>query len=253
MIKSLKSDPSLRIKVDAGNFSYLHPNEGEAVTEAVLAALMRSETQAVSPAFRDLRFGAEFLRTLEKKYDIPFVSVNLLSNDTGKQFFPGHRILEAGEGKKLKIAVMGLVKGGPFRKMDGAPEFKLADPATAINEELSDLPKDVDFVLLLTDSDRASVHTTLEQMGKNKDRIDFILSCNTQTRRIMITEINGVFGLNTGRQGKNLTTLSVSRDQQGSGWEFNKDSIPLGSQVDDDPETILYLNGLRKKLNIQTR
>ncbi len=105
---------------------------------------------AINVGELDLALGVDYLKELEKKYDVPFVSANIV-NDKQELLFKPYVIKEMGNIKVGIIGIMGNTPdvAKPFEEIV-APSLTVLDPLETATAKVAELKDKVDFIIVLT-------------------------------------------------------------------------------------------------------
>ncbi len=246
-LKNQQINPETLLILDTGNFSCpndIHPTEKN---ERILAGFEKLGVKAVSIGYRDLRRPLSELQDLGARHQIPFVSANLIDEQTNEHPFPTYRILNVGKIQTMKVGVIGVVQGGEFRKLSPEIGARLEEPIDAIKRELAALEGSVMFTILLTDADRETIAAWIEQLGEVK--IDLILTSSNRTHRQNKVTIQNIPMFASGRQGKYLDRIIIRPNNSGA-WEIKREDTKLEESLGDDLEMLHYLKTVTQLLGL---
>jgi 2',3'-cyclic-nucleotide 2'-phosphodiesterase (5'-nucleotidase family) len=143
---------------DSGNFSDNPTPAGDVKTGALVEAMSRLGYAAVNVGERELVSGYDAFVAKTKSATYPFVSTNLVRQDTKEPVFKPYVIVEA-KGKtaasKVRIGVLGVVRFNPVFQKAGPDKSNviIAPPLEMLQKYLPEVRDKVDVVVLL-----ASVH-----------------------------------------------------------------------------------------------
>lgn len=202
-----------RLLVDSGNFSDLPTAQGDLKTQALIEAMGTLGYHAANVGERDLKTGyADFAkRTAGAKF--PFLSSNIVREDTGKPVFQPHHVVELERnGKTIKIGLIGVARHNQVFLKAGPDDSNMiiAPAAERVAAEVAALKaKGVDLIVLL-----AALH---------KQDASEILEANPEIR-FVVGAYGGVFTtreekagegwlLYSGNQGKRLGETRVYLDK----------------------------------------
>ncbi len=124
-------------------------NTDRASDSLVLAAYQALKYQAVAVGDQELAKGGDHFLQVKARFDIPFVSANLLYR--GKALVPPYRILSAGN-PPVKAAVIGLISSKtllyyPKEKLEG---LEILPPEPALRSLIDSLKSKVDLFILVS-------------------------------------------------------------------------------------------------------
>lgn len=237
----LEGDTADRVVVDCGSFVSLHPEQGRQRTEVILTALQSLGVRAINIGRRDLRFGIGFLKELGGRRGVPFVSANLRDSVTGTQPFPGHRVLHLGPpgGGGMEVAVIGLAAKLPGQQPPESFGVTLEDPVVSLLEEIERIPREVQYILLLSDADQGTARRWLSALPED-NRLDLVLLGGGRSGNSIRRRVNGALVVTVGRQGRHFDWLRVTPGPEGE-WEVERNGYALDPKIPDDPEMVSLL------------
>lgn len=123
------------VKVDAGGFLKLEPNE-QALrrTRAMFRAWQMMGMDAVNVGAVDLNQGLAFLRDAQTSWSVPFVSANLVSASDRKPVFEPYRVVtvKTPAGAEVRVGIIGLT-----RPPDGQTSVPVAQAAGQLRGALA--------------------------------------------------------------------------------------------------------------------
>ncbi len=159
----LDETSSPRSLVDAGAFLRDKP-KGEnteippeflAKADTLMKMYKMAGIEAVNVSFMDFGAGLDFIKNLQKKYDVPFISANLLTSDSKSLLFEPYVIVNKilSNGQQVKVAYLGVTRDSGY---DGMPETLLKDREyralgviDTIRKYVPELKQKADMVVLL--------------------------------------------------------------------------------------------------------
>lgn len=175
--------------VDAGNALYAHASISRGTTRAqeiarhdaasVVDALNTFPPDALLAGELDVAFGLDDLRRLARRAKFPIISANLRA-EGGEAVFPGHVVVERGG---VTIGVVGVTNPEPRSKTHFSERGVVVDdPVAAAKRELSALPDEVQYVVLLSNLGMSDTFGLLEQVAPTRD--DIVLAVVSGTNRL---------------------------------------------------------------------
>ena len=138
---------------------------------------------------------------MEKKFsNIPFVSANIRSAETGELLFKPYRILIK---DGLEIGILGLTNMVPDTMQSVIMDDYISTGIKYVNE----LKNKADLIILLVNADRASQSSLSKHFGD----ADFIFTSGSthRTSASMTQNKNGPFLYSNGKQGKYLSIIDL--------------------------------------------
>ena len=112
----------------------------------------------------DLGLGVEYLRTLQKKSKIPFLSANLKEKKTGKPIFKSHLVKEV---DGMRIGIIGLLTPDihPFIQKE-LKNYFIEDPTKAALETINRYLADCDHIIALAHLTPTEIQTFTKRIPK---------------------------------------------------------------------------------------
>ncbi len=171
--------------------------------EGIMQAMRTMQYSAIGIAPHDLTAGTAFLEYLQDKYGIPFVSMNLAAEKTGKTIFKPYIIRQFGD---LTVAVLGLT------------DIKPNSSKNTLLKNLSTLPW------------QDTLQKTLQEAGNTADMIILLSSFPEKINRkiaLQFTEINLILqsGHSTANRPQELTGNALITQTAGRGKYAGKIDI----------------------------
>lgn len=186
---------------------------------------------AINVGELDLMLGLDYLRDLEKKYDIPFVSANLVGEKKQLLFKP-YVIKDMGN---IKVGIIGIIGNTTdvTSKMKDLPDagISVLNPQETIEKFVAEIRDKVDFVILMTH----------QHIGRNWvyarkiDGIDVIVGGHHKQKLKTPYNANNTFIVQAGEKGQYQGMLEVTRGPDGTNSAENE-LVPIGDKIPDDPE-----------------
>lgn len=215
-IKSVKETVKNLLILDAGNALvmryFAQPSEREKArkrAEFVIKLYEKLGYQALNIGETDLGLGIKFLKDLQKKSNIPFLSTNLKEKKTGEVVFKPYLIKEA-EG--ITIGILGLVTAeiSPSIQKELKGYF-VENPIKAARETIHRFIPSCDYVIALAHLSLLEI----ESLAKGNPRLSIIVGGNDHSlifpRKIhrSIYVQTDAFGAHVGRMDLELHTGSI--------------------------------------------
>jgi 2',3'-cyclic-nucleotide 2'-phosphodiesterase (5'-nucleotidase family) len=213
-------------------------NEDEEIPESVMESTKlkadviakiykRIGIHAVNVGELDLVLGVEFLKEIEKKYDFPFISANLMDN-TNKPIFKRYVIMKV---NGRKVGIFGLMGDtsemlSRVRKItDGA--ITVQDPLQAAESVIQELSGKVDYIVALTHQ-KANRDWVI---SRRVDGIDLVVGGHDKLKTRKPSKAGKTLIVRAGEKNQYQGMLEIDLD----GIEAAKNSlVPLGGNIADD-------------------
>ncbi|MBJ13133.1 MAG: hypothetical protein CMG62_08705 [Candidatus Marinimicrobia bacterium] len=193
--------------LDAGDmfFSTKNLNKDNVESERYRASVMIEAYQkigydAINIGNYELLSGLKFLKSLDEKCSIPFISANLTDAKTGKLLFEPYIVIER---NGLTLGIIGVTGMKP----DTLKSVASKDYVESGNAFIKKLKKKVDLIAVLANVDRKEQ----QQLSKSFPEADFIFTSGStnMTRKNSPQKEDGPFVYSFGKQGKYLSVLTT--------------------------------------------
>jgi len=207
-IKTLKNNNIDPIVLDAGDALFAHSKYSvmnlphvQYKAEAFLQGMDKIGCHALNIGGYDLAGGYEFLKGLEKKYTVPFISANLYSAETKKLAFDPYVIVKVG---KMKLGIIGVTDNlSPDIKELYIKEYLIEGKAY-----IGKIRNDVDIVIVLVNGMINNRNTMLDEF---KDADYVFLSRTVMNTRTTASQFEGLPIFYTlGLNGKQLVEVKAT-------------------------------------------
>ena len=198
--------------IDAGDlfFSTANLNSKNKKSElyragAILEGYNRVGCDAINVGHYEVLNGLSFLKSMEEKTEIPFLSANLRDAQTNKLLFEPFRIIEK---ELLKIGIVGVTD-----KLPDTTKSMIADNyIEAGNHYIDEVSKQADIIVIMVNSDRKT-YSELPTLFANADFIVTSGSTNMTRENTKQTD-GGPFLYSCGKQGKYMSVLNVNMEDK---------------------------------------
>lgn len=202
--------------------------------------MVQLQYDAINLGEKDLYFGDEFILQMKNKYKIPFISANLIYQDSKKPFVEPYIIKKIKANKhEYKVGIFGLISAGDnlMTYVENRPKLVATDPFEAAKRVVEELRKEKCTVII------ALAHLGFSN-GKELARlvpgIDLIITghgYSVRTNPLLIDSSCIVQGKNRG-QTLNILTLQFDK--------ANKIEAQVGREIelDDNYQDDPLLNNL---------
>lgn len=236
--------------LDTGNFSDNPTPEGEAKTRLLIDGMGRLGYAASGVSERDLAMGYdEFMRrTAGAKF--PFVSANIVREDTKEPVFKPYIIVESkrsGGKSPVRIGVLGVARFNPVFRKAGPEDTNLVilPPSDAVKRYIETVRKNSDIVVLL-----GSIHKDdAREIVRAVPGIDFVFGAYGGIYSA-VEEAEGATRLvYTGNQGKRMGETRVYLGPDGRMVSQNSYLYFLTANYPDDPEMAAFVQQSLATLN----
>ena len=170
-LKTVKEEVKNLLLLDGGDalvISYFgQPSEREKArkrAEFVLNIYEKLGYDALNVGDTDLGLGVEYLKTLQKKSKIPFLSTNLKEKKTGRPIFKSHLVKEV---DGMRIGIIGLLTPDihPFIQKE-LKNYFIEDPIKAALETINRYLADCDHIIALAHLTPIEIQTFTKRIPK---------------------------------------------------------------------------------------
>jgi len=196
---------------------------------------------AVNVGELDLVLGVGFLKDLEKEYDFPFISANLVDG-TNKPIFKQY-VIKKVNGKK--VGIFGLM--GDTSEMvkkvqeltDGA--VSVQDPLQAAESVIQELTGKVDYMVALTHQ-KANRDWVI---SRRVDGIDLVVGGHDILKTRKPSKADDTLIVRAGEKNQYQGMLEIAFDGTKTA---NNSLVPLGSDIADDPKVKAMIHEYNDKV-----
>jgi len=194
--------------LDAGDmfFSTKNLNKDNIESERYRANVMVQAYQnigydAINIGSYELLSGLEFLKSVDEKCSIPFLSANLKDAETGELLFEPYIIIER---NGLSVGVIGVTNMKP----DTLKSVEATDFVQAGNEIINKIKNKVDLIAIMANVNRKDQ----QELSNSFSDADFIFTSGStnMTRKNSPQKESGPYIYSFGKQGKYLSVLRTN-------------------------------------------
>ena len=234
--------------LDSGNFSDNPTPAGEIKTRALVDAMGRIGYGAVNVGERELLMGyQEFVRKTEGA-TFPFVSTNIIRQDTKEPVFKPFTILEVGRGESrpaVRVGVLGVVRFNPLFLKSGPDKSNLviASPRDMVKRYLPEARRRSDVVVLLAALPRDDARL----LAREVPGIDFVMGAYggaVTTSELKEGDARIVYAGNQGKElGETRLYLEGNKVAASVSYMYN-----LSARYPDDEAMKQFMNEVASKI-----
>jgi hypothetical protein len=199
---------------------------------------------AINVGELDLALGVDYLKELEKKYDVPFVSANIV-NDKQELLFKPYVIKTM---ENIKVGIIGIMGNTPdvakpFEEIVGT-SLTVLDPLETATAKVAELKNKVDFIIVLTH----------QHMGRNWifarkiNGIDVIVGGHHKQKLDTPYEANDTYIVQASEKGQHQGMLVLEKMADGTKTSANT-LVPLGSKIADDVKVKAMIDEYNQQVN----
>jgi len=213
---------------------------------------------AVNLGEREILFGYERLQQEMKRAAFPFISGNMVYQDSGEPFLAPSviRTVEAlrsdGKRRKIRVGILGLARMNPglSQQTPDGRRIVTADPVSAAREAVPALRKKSDLVVVLAALEPEQART----LAREVPGIDLVMGSfgAIQLANVEVPGQNPATPtrmLYAGNQGKKLGEVRVFLGEDGKPATMETRLVNLGKIVPDDPAIAELMERNRAAIN----
>jgi 2',3'-cyclic-nucleotide 2'-phosphodiesterase (5'-nucleotidase family) len=197
--------------MEAGNWLFPVPkneksdtNYVKEIAELQAEAYKEISYNAINVGMYDLNFGCDYLVGLSRKYNLPFISANLI-NEKDELIFPSSMIFKT---NGIKIGLIGITAdNGNDNRL-----YRTKHYIEAIRHELEKLQANVDCIILLTDIN----FNKIKNIADNFSRINLIVRSGGGLMMFTdVRKIGHLYHTAVGYQGRSIIELNIHKKRLG--------------------------------------
>lgn len=184
---------------------------------------------AINVGELELALGLDYIKELEKNYDLPFVSANLV-DDKNQPIFKSHVIKKM---DNLKVGIIGIMGNTSdiISKLKELPDTGLSvlNPLETTESLVTEIKDKVDFIIVMTH----------QHIGRNWviarkiDGIDVIVGGHHKQKLKTPYNANDTFIVQSGEKGQHQGMLEVTIAPDGTKTAINT-LVPFNDKISDD-------------------
>lgn len=209
---------------------------------------------AINVGELELALGVDYIKGLEKKQDLPFVSANIVDSENQLLFKP-YVIKKMGKFKIGIIGIMGTTSGvSKLMKEIVGDSLTVLDPMDTVTTRVAELKDKVDFIIVMTH----------QHIGRNWviarkiDGVDVIVGGHHKQKLKTPYEANNTYIVQAGEKGQYQGMLEVEIAADGTKTVQNT-LVKMSDKIADDKKvkamidkfnqavTKLYTSGISEK------
>ncbi len=226
------------IQVDGGDYNGGGGSFYQLKAEYLLRGMVQLQYDAINLGEKDLYFGDEFILEMKKKYKVPFVSANLIYQDSKKPLVEPYIIKKIKVGKhEYKVGIFGIISAGEnlVTYIENRPKLIATDPFEAAKKVVEELNKEKCTVIV------ALAHigfSSGKELARLVPGIDLIITghgYSVRTSPLIIDSSCIVQGKN---RGQTLNILTLQFDKENKIESQVGREIELDDNYNDDPSFI---------------
>jgi len=212
----LSENPSFTLLLDAGGFSGGLGSINKIKTDFLLNGYKMMNYSAINLGYRDFLHGTNFLKQLQQKYDVLFVSANIYNVETKEPFVQRYlikHVKSSDNSGELRVGIFGVEAKNssliPAHRRHGGALLEARDPVINAKEVIAQMKDEVDIIICLA-------HMRLQQaktFATKVPEIDFIILGNDfRNQNSAIHDVQTQI-VSASRQGKYMGDLTIYLDE----------------------------------------
>ena len=207
----------------------------------------------------ELALGVDFLKELEKKYDLPFISANIV-NDKDQLVFKPYVIKKVGN---LKVGIIGIMGNSSdvSKKMKDivGTSLSVLDPFKTTEKVVNELKGKADFIIVLTHE----IMNPNWKIARQIKGVDVIVGGHQKLKLKTPYSPNNTYIVESGEKGQYQGMLEVKIAPDGTKTATNL-LVPMSDKIPNNPKvkamidqfnqdvTKLYTTGTNEKKDTVT-
>ncbi len=227
-----------RLVVDNGDFISGRDKKDQLAAEYLLKAFKLMNYDAINLGERDFLQGLRFLKDMEKKHQLPFISANIFLPDGETLVFHPYVIKELqgfNDGDRyvpsVKIGIFGVIMQRPQLSYDETdPKLVIGDPVAAAQKVVSELKGQSDLIIGLIHLSYGQLNAFAEAVPE----IDVIVAGHDAVMRLDIQKINRSLVIVGGNRGQYIGDLRLVLNSQKKIIDYEGKVVALDAKIKDD-------------------
>ena len=184
---------------------------------------------AINVGELELSLGLDYIRELEKKYDLPFVSANLV-DDKNQLLFKPYIIKKVGD---LNVGIIGIMGNtSEVSKLMNdivGSSITVLDPIKTVEEKVAEIKDKADYVIVMTHQ-----HIGRNWIIARKIKgVDLVVGGHHKQKLKTPYEANGTYIVQTGEKGQYQGMFEVEIGPDGSKTVKNE-LVPMSDEMAND-------------------
>ena len=230
-------------------------NEHSQIKDSFMASA-RLKAELISKIYKDigidainvgeleLALGLDYIKELEKKYDIPFVSANIADNNNQLVFNP--YVIKNIDG--FKIGIIGIMGNtSDVSKLMGeivGSSLSVLDPIKTVEEKVAEIRDKVDYVIVMTH----------QHIGRNWiiarkiDGVDLVVGGHHKQKLKTPYEANNTYIVQSGEKGQYQGMFEVEIAADGTKTGTNA-LVPMSDKIANDPAVKAMIDEFNQEVN----
>lgn len=242
---------------DSGDFIGRHGKRGQIYAEYTLRSYAQMNYDAIGLGERDFWQEISFLKSIQAKYNIPFVSANIYHPDGKTPFFEPYIIKKLNGFKKnrhkvpsIRVGIFGLLfKRLQLVKDKNEPQLIVGDPIEAAKRIVPELREKCDLVIALAHIRYPHIkNLALEVQG-----IDVIIGAHDPIYRPNPELHGNTIAIIGGNRGQYIGDLRLDFDKDKNVIDHMGRVVLLNKDIKSDSEILKLVNEFEAARRTQIR
>lgn len=183
---------------------------------------------AINVGELELALGLDFIKELQKKYDMPFISANIVDDKNQPLFDP--YVIKKVDGLKIGIiGIMGTDVEKKMKEIDGS--LSVLDPLKTATDRVAELKDKVDYVIVMTHQHMGRNW----QVAKKIEGIDLVVGGHHKQKLETPYNANNTYIVQSGEKGQRQGIFEVEIAADGTKTVKNT-LVPMSDKIANDPD-----------------
>ena len=198
---------------------------------------------AVNVGELELALGLDYIKDLQKKYDIPFISANIVDDKNQLLFEP--YLIKKVDGLKVGIiGIMGTTSDVSKKMKEIAGSLSVLDPIKTAEAKVTELKDKVDYLIVLTH----------QHIGRNWiiarkiDGVDLVVGGHHKQKLKTPYQANDTYIVQSGEKGQHQGMFEVDIAADGTKTVTNT-LVPFGDKIGDDKKVKAMIDKFNQDVN----
>jgi hypothetical protein len=197
---------------------------------------------AVNVGELELALGLDYIKDLQKKYDIPFVSANIV-DDKNKLLFDPYVIKEVDGLKVGIIGIMGTTSDVAKKMKEIAGSLTVLDPIKTTEARVAELKGKVDYLIVMTH----------QHIGRNWiiarkiEGVDLVVGGHHKQKLKTPYHANNTYIVQSGEKGQHQGMFEVEIAPDGT-KTVTSTLAPMSDKIADDPDVKAMIDQYNQKV-----
>lgn len=228
--------------MDSGDFIGRRGDRAKTDAEYTVKAFEQINYDVINIGERDFLQRVDFLTSLQKNQEIPFISANIFQPDGKTLVFPPYFIKKLRgfkqDGKKIptiKVGIFGIV----FKRLQividkNEPQLVVGDPIEAAKKAVAELKNKCDIIIALAHIR----YPQIKILANTVQGINVIIGCHDPIYRPNTEKFGETIALIGGSKGQYIGDLTLNFDKDKNIVSHSGRTVLLDKKIKDDPDMV---------------